>query len=290
MQPIWPYIQLDTRMTQPILYDSHMHTQLCNHATGEPEAYARHAHDIGLKGIIFTCHAPTENDAYVPHVRMRADQFDDYLALVERARTGWQDRLDVRLGLESDYLPGMEDWLTTLHARAPFDYILGSVHPQFNPYRTAYLNGDPVAFQRTYFDHLAQAAETGLFDCLSHPDLVKNVKPDDWDIDRIMPAVEAALDRIAATGTAMELNTSGLHKRIREMNPTPAILRAMHQRGISVVIGSDSHEPGRVGADFDRALALLDEIGYTHISVYHQRQRHTIAIDAARASLQPAAP
>ncbi len=275
-------------MTEPILYDSHMHTPLCKHASGLPGEYAARAAARNLQGIIVTCHNPTEGDWLAPQVRMGVDEFGKYLALVESARAEWQGRVDVRLGLECDYLPGQEDWLAALLSRAEFDFVLGSVHPAMVEYRAAYLNGSVLAFQRMYFRHLAEAAESGLFDCLTHPDLVKNEFPDEWNLPRLMPDIERALDRIAATGVAMELNTSGLIKRIPEMNPAPAILRAMHARGIPVVIGSDSHAPHTVGGHFEAALDLLAEIGYSEVSIFLKRQRHAIPIAAARASLRPA--
>jgi hypothetical protein len=61
--------------------------------------------------------------------------------------------------------------------------------------------------------------------------------PDAWDLDKIWTDVLWCLDRIAATGCAMELNTSGVAKEVPEMNPAPRILRAMCERGIPVVIG-----------------------------------------------------
>ena len=91
--------------TDPILYESHMHTPLCKHATGEPEAYAAVAEKRGLKGIIVTCHNPI-NEAWGAKYRMDIDQFDDYLAMVARARQAWAGRVDVRLGMECDYYPG----------------------------------------------------------------------------------------------------------------------------------------------------------------------------------------
>jgi histidinol-phosphatase (PHP family) len=263
-----------------------MHTPLCKHATGEPDAYAAQAAKRGLKGIIITCHNPMENNAYTPQVRMRDDQFDDYVALVTGAAARWAGQIDIRLGLESDYLPGQEAWLERLHQRADLHYVLGSVHPQMDEYKAVYLNGDVFAFQRTYFEHLAMAAESGLFDCLSHPDLVKNEFPAEWDTERIAPVIAHTLDRIAAAGTAMELNTSGLQKRIPEMNPGAAMLAAMHERGIPVVVGSDSHTPERVAADFEQAFDLLAAAGYTHVSMFHHRQRQDILLSAARASLQ----
>ena len=271
-------------LLEGMLYEMHMHTPLCNHAHGEPEAYAAVAEARHLGGIVVTCHNPT-NDGWSPTVRMAVDEFDDYVALVATARQTWAGRVDVRLGIESDYVPGQEAWLEQLHGMADLHHVLGSIHPQLPQYQERFLNGDPVAFQRLYFEHLALAAETGLFDTLSHPDLVKNAFPAEWDVMRIFDSICSSLDRIAAAGTAMELNTSGLNKAIAEMNPGPQILQAMCQREIPVVIGSDAHDPRRVGADFETALKALTEAGYTHVSNFLDRQRRDIPIDLARALL-----
>ena len=269
----------------PILYESHMHTPLCKHATGEPEAYAAVAEKCGLKGIIVTCHNPI-NEPWGAKYRMDVEQFDEYVALVARAREAWTGRIDVRLGMECDYFPGCEPWLEKLLDRAEFNHILGSVHQDLPEYRKLYFNGDPVDFQRTYFNHLAMAAETGLFDTLSHPDLVKNSDPNAWQPDRIINDIRRALDRIAAAGTAMELNTSGLQKRVKEMNPGMGILIEMRERNIPVVIGADAHVPDRVAADYDKALDILQAAGYQHVSFFLNRERQEIDIEDARASLK----
>jgi len=269
----------------PILYESHAHTPLCHHASGEPEAYAVIAYQRGLKGIIITCHNPT-NNGWSPDVRMKMNEFADYLAMVERARKRWAGQVDVRVGLESDYVPGMESWLEKLHGMAAFHYILGSVHPHLPDYKKRYFNGDILAFQRAYFEHLAMAAETGLFDALAHPDLVKIVDPSQWKPERLLTAIRRALDRIAATGAAMELNTYGLEKTPAEMYPGRLMLEEMRRRDIPVVLGSDAHHPQRVAANFEDALDLLEEVGYTQVSVFLNRQRRDIDIGLARRSLR----
>lgn len=271
--------------SQPILYETHMHTPLCKHAKGDPEAYAAVAEQRGLKGIIVTCHNPT-NDGWAPEVRMSVDQFEDYVALVDRARQTWAGRVDVRLGLESDYAPGMEAWLEKLHGRAEFHYILGSVHALQHEYKERYFNGDVVAFQRLYFEHLAQAAETGLFDSLAHPDLVKNIQPKAWNLEWIMDDIRRSLDRIATTGVAMELNTSGLNKALPEMNPGRPILEEMVRRDIPVVVGADAHNPQRVAANFEDAFDLLQAVGYTQVNIFLNRQRHALDLATARQSLR----
>jgi histidinol-phosphatase (PHP family) len=234
--------------------------------------------------LIVTCHNPMP-DGFAHRYRMRPAEFDDYVALVERARQNWEGDIDVRLGLEADYFEGYEAWLEQQLASADFHYVLGSVHPQLEEFEDRYWRGDPLEFQQTYFEMLAQAAETKLFDCLAHPDLVKNAEVESWDPQAVMESICEALDRIAVTGTAMELNTSGANKSIPEMNPFPDMLIEMRRRDIPVVLGADAHHPARVGDRFPSALELLAECGYEEVQVFRHRQPEPVSIPAAIASL-----
>lgn len=272
-------------MGEPVLYETHCHTTLCKHSVGEPEEFAEVAERRGLKGIVITCHCPLP-DGYSAAVRMAPEEFDTYIALVERARSAWAGRVDVRLGLESDYYPGVEPWLEKLHARAPLHHVLGSVHYQIPDYRKRFFGGDIFEYQQLYYEHLAQAAESGFYDTLAHPDLIKNENPEEWLLPRIQPFIERALDRIAATGVAMELNTSGLNKALPEMNPGRTQLELMYERGIPVVIGADAHRPSRVADRFEEALQILSEVGYREVCFFLDRQKQTVAIDVALASLR----
>jgi histidinol-phosphatase (PHP family) len=271
------HFMVPQRMNNPAAYfDSHMHTPLCKHAFGEPEEYAERALQRGLAGIIFTCHSPMPR-RFWPSVRMEEAEFDDYVALIERCRRRYEGRLEVRLGMETDYFPGFEKWVEALHQRASFHYCLGSVHYQGPEYHDKF-GGSPTDFRRSYWQNLAASAETGLFDCLAHPDLIKNYQPATWDFSAWEADIAAALDRIARTGVCMELNTSGMNKSYPEMNPGPAMLGMMRERGIPVVIGSDSHRAGRVADNFVRALASLQEAGYTEVQVFQNRKRSALAI------------
>jgi histidinol-phosphatase (PHP family) len=270
----------------PILYEMHMHTPFCKHARGEPEDYAEVAQQRGLKGIVVTDHNPTD-DGWSPGVRMSIAELDQYVDMVDRARAAWVGLVDIRLGIESDYIPGMEPWLEKLHGMADFNHVLGSVHPHISDYKTKFYTGDIHQYHKTYFEHIAMAAETGLFDTIAHPDLVKNISPADWDINRVMDAILPCLDRIAATGTAMELNTSGLNKTIPEMNPCPPMLMEMGRRNIPVVIGADAHDPHRVAANFIDALDLLTDAGYEQVSMFLDRNRENLSIAQVKRSLQP---
>lgn len=272
-------------MPAPILYESHCHTTLCNHASGSTDEYAEVALARNFKGITFTCHCPLPN-GFSANVRMTPEQFEDYLAMVAATREAFVGRLDVRVGLESDFYPGVEPWLEKLHARVPLSHVLGSIHYQVGDYRKLFYTGEISSYQELYYDHLAMSAESGLFDTLAHPDLIKNESPRDWDFKRMQPTIERALDRIAATGVAMELNTSGAYKALPEMNPSPSQLALMLERGIPVVIGADAHVPHRVGEGYVAALNLLREVGYHEVSFFVDRNRQSVPIAEALDSLK----
>lgn len=274
-------------MSAPVLYESHSHTPLCKHAVGMPAEYAAVAESRGLKGIIITCHGPLPDGLGIDH-RMAPEEFDRYIELVAATREEFAGRVDVRLGLESDYFPGIEAWAEKLHARAPLHHVLGSVHMQVGHYRAKYFKGDPFAYQQLYFQHLAESAETRLFDTLAHPDLVKNDSPRDWEFSRLEPDITRALDRIARTGVAMELNTSGLLKSVPEMNPGPRMLELIRERGIPVVLGADAHRPSRVADRYEEALQMLADLGFRTVSFFLVRRRQEVTIETALASLRPA--
>lgn len=261
-----------------------MHTPLCKHAEGHPIEYMERGVEQGLAGIIMTCHSPMPN-RFSHRVRMSPEQFPEYVSIVQEAADAAPDGFEVRLGMESDFFPGKEPWLRALHSKADFHYILGSVHWHIPEYLDAFWRGDPLAFRRQYFAHLAESAESGLFDSLAHPDLVKNAEPKGWDFEKLRPAIAAALDRIAKTGVAMELNTSGLNKPFPEMNPGPEMLQMMAERDIPVVIGSDAHTPRRVADQFPRALDQLVEAGFKTVSVFRERKRSGLPITQVQASL-----
>ncbi|MEM9445705.1 MAG: histidinol-phosphatase [Verrucomicrobiota bacterium] len=269
---------------ESILYETHSHTFLCKHAQGTVGDYAQKAYARGLKGLTITCHCPLP-DGMSQHVRMDRSQYALYQDLVAEARDKWRGKVDVQVGLESDYFPGLEKYLEELHAEYPLNYILGSVHPQINYYRERFSSGTWQETVKNYFDQLAETAETGMYDCLAHPDLIKNENPENWNVASALDFVRPALDRIAKTGLAMELNTSGVKKSIPQMNPAPEILHEIRIRGIPMVIGADAHVPERVGDLFEVALDTLEKAGFKEVSFFKSRERQSVLISDARGSL-----
>ena len=213
--------------------DYHMHTPLCRHAAGEPVEYARRAVEIGLKEIGFTDHSPMQQDNF-DNWRMSDSQLDEYVSKVRLAQKTFP-QLTIRLGLEVDYLPGHEGWIHKLAARHPWDYFIGSVHYVSdswdidNPAKLSeWKKRDAFEVWTIYFQRLAQAAKSGLFEIIGHADLPKKfgIRPK----QDCRPRYEDFVNAAAGAGCALELNTAGLRKDCREIYPSPELLRLARQK------------------------------------------------------------
>ena len=71
----------------------------------------------------------------------------------------------------------------------------------------------------------------------------------------------------------MEINTSSLRKRLTTTMPDSEILQIYKNNGGQfITIGSDAHEVKDVGADYEKAQKVVEQLGLK-IVVYKRRQR-----------------
>ena len=259
------------------LADYHTHTPLCRHATGKPVEYARQAARIGLGEIGFSDHSPAAQDGF-DDWRMLLEEFPEYLEGVEAARQAVPE-ITVRLGLEVDYLEHGEAWIEELSGMAPYDYLIGSVHyiaPGWDIDHPKWIGrwsgiAEIEEIWTAYWRLYTLCAGSGYFDFLAHPDLPKKFdhKPE-GDLRRFYePAIEAA----SSSGTAIEINTSGWHKDCAEQYPARQFLELMNAAGVPLVVSSDAHAPGDVGRDFEKAVCLALDTGFTHSARFEKRNK-----------------
>lgn len=256
--------------------DYHSHTPLCRHADGEPEAFIDAALAAGLTEYGISDHAPQIPEPF-DDWRMSEADFPEYLRWIDRARAHAAGRIPVRAGLECDWLEGGEPWIANLAARYDWDYLIGSVHylgvwDFDNPkWLGRWAESDVEAVWDHYWKTYARMADSGLFDILGHPDLVKKFcHVPIGDLDRFY---EPAIDAIAASGSVIELNTAGLHKPCAEVYPAPRFLELACSAGIGLVISSDAHAPGEVARDFPRAMDIAKAAGYSETVLFQKRRR-----------------
>jgi histidinol-phosphatase (PHP family) len=207
--------------------------------------------------------------------RYAKDDLDEYCAFV-------REETDLRLGIEADFVPGGEDRMANLLEARDFDYVIGSVHflregaVDMDDYSvwdsgpTRPRSAEQV--WRRYFQTIGESARSGLFDVVAHPDLVKywgdGARRPEGDLRRYY---ELAIDGIAESGIAVEVSTAGLRKPAGELYPAPAFLQMALDAGARVSLSSDAHRPQDVGADYERALAVLEQLGVRELCVFDRR-------------------
>jgi len=255
--------------------DYHMHTPLCGHASGDPQDYADQAIKIGLKEIGFSDHAPMVHKP-MPGITMSLEELPKYNAMIEEVRERYASQISIKIGLESDFLPGYESKTKAIIESFPYDYIIGSVHfiddwafddPAFRDYWKKY---DVNEVYLKYYALLKQSAQTGFFQIMGHCDLPKKfgARP---TID-LTDEIKATAKIFKETGVAVEINTAGLHKPIAEMYPSLDCLKIYFQAGVPLTFGSDAHHPQFVGSDFDKAVDLAQLAGYSEYLIFKQKK------------------
>ena len=271
-------VRLSGASMEALPADYHMHTPLCKHAEGAPEAYARKALELGLPEIGFSDHSPLPR--YHDDWRMLDEEFPTYVRWIQEARSKVPE-LPIRLGLEVDYFENGLDWIHQLSTRAHWDYLIGSVHylgdwAMDDPSQVHRFRGRPVAeIWERYWALFGQAARSGMFDIMAHPDLVKKFghRPPGDLRSYYEPAIQAVVD----AGVAIEINTAGLFKEVAEMYPAREFLEMAAQARVPLVISSDAHAPEHVGREFAAAADLARACGFSRLCRFHERKRRQIA-------------
>jgi histidinol-phosphatase (PHP family) len=239
--------------------------------------YRNAADEAGIEELGVSEHIHRFTDALQiwDHPFWREQARDDLTAYCEFVRT-----TDLRLGIEMDFVPGREDRISNLLDAHDFDYVVGSVHfVRHNAVDHRVWDiwdelGDPDRVWAAYFESLAAAARSGLFDILAHPDLVKV-----WGEERPTPTrdvrflYEPVVEAIADSGIAVEVSTAGYRKPVREIYPAPAFAEMCIDAGAVFALSSDAHEPENIGYEYERAIEEMRGWGVSELAVFQRRER-----------------
>ncbi|MDX8403621.1 MAG: histidinol-phosphatase HisJ family protein [Mariprofundaceae bacterium] len=259
--------------------DYHMHTPRCNHATGTVAEYAEAALRVGLKEIGMSDHSPMPVD-YDRAWRMDRSELEAYLNEVSKTQVAFSGRLEIKTGLEADFHPGTESYVQEMIAAYSWDYVIGSVH-----YIGDWAFDNPDDLKRwdqwniedaycAYYELVRASAESGMFDIIGHPDLIKKFghKPAS-DSKRVLNAEEAMLTAIKKADVALEISSAGLRKPVAEIYPHTRIMARAAELHIPIAFGSDAHAPGEVGHAMDACLDMLETCGIHEVASFSGRVR-----------------
>ena len=148
----------------------HVHTFRCKHAEMiSDEEYVRQAFNLGATEITFTDHAPFPNDPFGN--RMDMEQLPEYMSTLSDLKRKYAGRIDVRIGLEVEYLPSFRNYYEYLKGLPEMDLlILGQHFYKAQDGQWSFQLSDKTEEWKYCLEAQQEGSQTGLFSVIAHPD------------------------------------------------------------------------------------------------------------------------
>jgi histidinol-phosphatase (PHP family) len=253
--------------------DTHMHTAFSPDSNVLLELYAAQAAEFGIREIAITDHVD-----FLPGAP--AYRYFDYNVrrkVIGDAAERWAGKVAIRHGVEITYESRYEEEIGEYLRTHPFDYSIGSVHAvSDSPYARArietFVSGKTVAEAvAPYFAEVEAAIRSGMFDTVGHLDQCKRwLRP--WfppaDFATIPASYEPLLAALVDSGTALEVNSSGLRYPEHETYPAAWVVARFHELGgRRVTVGSDAHLPQSFAFGLEEAAEIVAAAGFDRLSL-----------------------
>lgn len=243
-----------------MIVNFHTHTARCRHAVGTDAEYAAAAYAAGIKKLGFSDHTPYigfEGDFYSTF-RMFPEELDDYCKSVRALKEQYKGKMEIYLGLETEYYPKLFGGLIEFLRPYDIDYIiLGQHYNDDDQYGlwTRWVKTDEQLGE--YVDQCCEAMETGLFSYVAHPDIA--------GYDRNGPAFEREFRRLCKKANELdmpvELNLLGIASG-RDY-PSREFFKIATEEDCKVILGRDAHQPWAFNDEESekKAMDMVSELG-----------------------------
>jgi histidinol-phosphatase (PHP family) len=265
--------------------DAHLHTNLSPDSDVPIDSYAAQAVERGIAELAITDHVDFEPGApafeFVP--------FDVRERTVREAAERWAPRgLAIRFGAEITYDSRFENDIRDHLRDHAYDYVIGSVHVYTeSPYHrdrvAAWVAGRQLSdVMAPYFDEVERAIRSELFDTLGHLDFVKrylvpHVTP--ADLGAAPELYERLLVALVETGTALEVNTSGLRQAAGETYPSAAVVaRYKVLGGTRISAGSDAHQADVFSSGLEAGYGVAAAAGFRELAFRRGGERLAVPL------------
>jgi histidinol-phosphatase (PHP family) len=266
-------------------FNYHTHSVYCD-GSDTPEAIIKEAIHQNMSAIGFSGHAPLPIDN---NYCIREDKLDEYKTEIRSHQKKYADRINIFLGLEVDYVPGIMSNFSNLQNRLALDYIIGSVHlvketksgdlwfidgPETNYTKgltNIFHDNIELAVQK-YYEQVSEMIHLEKPTIIGHIDKVKmNNKgrffseDEKWYKDLLNQTLKIA----SKENSIIEVNTRGIYKkRSPSLYPGIQALEEIYRLEIPVTISSDAHKPHELTLYFPETIMILKDIGFKKIKYF----------------------
>lgn len=263
----------------------HTHSNYCDgKATLREMVDFAVAHNFTALGFTGHCPLPFDNTYSIT-------DYEGYCNEVRALKEEYADRIEISLGLEMDYVPGMLEDFSPLIKQGGLEYTIGSIHlipaegsaprsaadlwmidgSRYQTYDEGlmkHFGGDIRRGVRAYFHNENAMLERNRPTIVGHPDKIVMHNRDRYFTEDEPWYRDLALETIhliKELDLICEINTRGIYKgRHADYYPGKWLIQEMKQLHIPVLVSTDAHAPEDL-LRTEGAHEYLQEIGYRDV-------------------------
>ncbi len=254
------------------IHDSHVHTKYSfdgpNDINGEIDTIIETAIARSVNEISLCDHCDIDDilDGIYPPFEADIIKTD-----ILRAKEKYKGKIQINYGVELGQAHTRRDEAEALIKKQGFDFIIGSLHNLRGYPDFAFLKMDIMCDEQIEYlikrtlSELSELVDFGCFGALAHITYIQRYLTlcgKTFDHTKYADDFEALFKKLISSGTALEINTSGLRKNSITMPGYELCAMYKECGGELVTIGSDSHGADSVACGIQEAAAELRKLGF----------------------------
>ena len=261
-----------------IYSDFHFHSRFSGDGEASMEEMIERGIALGLKILCFTEHMDFDYDPQcdVNFLLETGDYLEKFLQCKER----YQDRIDLRFGVELGLQPHLAKKHENYLSEYPFDFVIGSSHlvHGIDPYYPKFFqNRVENDCYLEYFESILENMEAFQgFDVYGHIDYIVRYCPsrkENYSFREYQDIIDEILKRLISLGKGIEVNTGGFKYKLGHPNPHEDILKRYKELGGEILtVGSDAHTSEYLGYEFSKTAEILKDVGFQYYTVFKNRK------------------
>ena len=276
-------------------FNHHTHSYFCD-GSFAPEEYVTEALRLGFSTLGFSSHAPVP---FPNTFALKEERRKEYQLAIRELQHRYIDQLEIFLGLEIDYIPGVSRDFDFYRKDMRLDFVIGGVHlvkseaaelwfidgPSYEKYDSGLeeiFHGDIRKGVKTYYQSVCDMITTQKPDIVAHIDKIKMHNGGRFfreDEPWYVAMVDEMLEVIAQSDCIVEINSRGIYKkRCPDLFPSLAILKKLHRLKVPITFSSDAHAPAELNIGLDICASTALEAGYKEVCCLSNGQWEAVEI------------
>lgn len=260
-----------------MLTDCHNHTCFSGDSEAPVRGQIERAIALGMKELCITDHHDYGVESGTIEFTL---DIPKYLQEMHKMKAEYQDRIQLRIGIELGLQPHLKEYFDALLSEYSFDFVIGSTHVVrgLDPYYPEFFNQrtEEEGYQEYFETMLANCKALDCYDSAGHLDYVVRYGPNRnrfYSYEKYKEVIDEILKTIIQKGKALECNTAGFAKDLGQPHPHTDILKRYRELGGELLtVGSDAHDAEHLGYAFPKTQELLKTCGFQYYTVFVDRK------------------